>query len=129
MTHNKELTMDFKHTTKRQLYYDQVIEFYQKTGYSAYKIEKLGIVPLKRKAIHNWIVNFVAENGKITSQTSMQSKESQSNEELDALKAEVAELKEQLRIEKLRNRLNEKIIDIAEERWHIEIRKKAGTKQ
>ncbi|MDY4615600.1 MAG: hypothetical protein SO411_07840 [Bacteroidaceae bacterium] len=121
--------MDFKHTTKRQLYYDQVIEFYQKTGYSAYKIEKLGIVPLKRKAIHNWIVNFVAENGKITSQTSMQSKESQSNEELDALKAEVAELKEQLRIEKLRNRLNEKIIDIAEERWHIEIRKKAGTKQ
>lgn len=129
MTHNKELTMDFKHTTKRQLYYDQVIEFYQKTGYSAYKIEKLGIVPLKRKAIHNWIVNFVAENGKITSQTSMQSKESQTNEELDALKAEVAELKEQLRIEKLRNRLNEKIIDIAEERWHIEIRKKAGTKQ
>ena len=128
-THNKELTMDFKHTTKRQLYYDQVIEFYQKTGYSAYKIEKLGIVPLKRKAIHNWIVNFVAENGKITSQTSMQSKESQTNEELDALKAEVAELKEQLRIEKLRNRLNEKIIDIAEERWHIEIRKKAGTKQ
>lgn len=117
--------MDFKHTTKRQLYYDQVIEFYQKTGYSAYKIEKLGIVPLKRKAI----VNFVAENGKITSQTSMQSKESQTNEELDALKAEVAELKEQLRIEKLRNRLNEKIIDIAEERWHIEIRKKAGTKQ
>ncbi len=88
--------------TKRQLYYDQVIEFYQKTGYSAYKIEKLGIVPLKRKAIHNWIVNFVAENGKITSQTSMQSKESQTNEELDALKAEVAELKEQLRIEKLR---------------------------
>lgn len=129
MTHNKELTMDFKHTTKRQLYYDQVIEFYQKTGYSAYKIEKLGIVPLKRKAIHNWIVNFVAENGKITSQTSMQSKELQTNEELDALKAEVAELKEQLRIEKLRNRLNEKIIDIAEERWHIEIRKKAGTKQ
>ena len=129
LTHNKELTMDFKHTTKRQLYYDQVIEFYQKTGYSAYKIEKLGIVPLKRKAIHNWIVNFVAENGKITSQTSMQSKESQTNEELDALKAEVAELKEQLRIEKLRNRLNEKIIDIAEERWHIEIRKKAGTKQ
>ena len=38
-------------------------------------------------------------------------------------------MKEQLRIEKLRNRLNEKIIDIAEERWHIEIRKKAGTKQ
>ena len=112
-----------------KFYAFQVIEFYQKTGYSAYKIEKLGIVPLKRKAIHNWIVNFVAENGKITSQTSMQSKESQTNEELDALKAEVAELKEQLRIEKLRNRLNEKIIDIAEERWHIEIRKKAGTKQ
>ena len=121
--------MNFKHTTKRQLYYDQVIEIYQKTGYSAYQIEKLGIVPIERKAISNWIANFVSENGKENPQTLMQSQESQTNEELEALKAKVADLEEQLRVEKLRNRLNEKIIDIAEERWHIDIRKKAGTKQ
>ena len=121
--------MDFKHTTKRQLYYDQVIEIYQKTGYSASQIEKLGIVPIEKKAIRAWIANFVAENGTVTPHTVMKSKESQTNEELEALKAKVADLEEQLRIEKLRNRLNEKIIDIAEDRWHIDIRKKAGTKQ
>ena len=55
-------TPELLNLCKYIIYYDQVIEFYQKTGYSAYKIEKLGIVPLKRKAIHNWIVNFVAEN-------------------------------------------------------------------
>ncbi|MBQ0086181.1 MAG: DUF5320 domain-containing protein [Bacteroidales bacterium] len=59
----------------------------------------------------------------------MKAQKSKAEEELEALKAKVADLEEQLRVEKLRNRLNEKIIDIAEERWHIEIRKKAGTKQ
>ena len=43
-------------------------------------------MPIERKIIRNWIANFLAEKGKITSQTSMQSKESQTNEELDALR-------------------------------------------
>ena len=51
------------------------------------------------------------------------------NEELDALKAKIADLEEQLRIEKMRCRLNEKIIDIAEKKYNIPIRKKAGAKQ
>ena len=76
-----------------------------------------------------WIANFEAEQGKGSPQRIMKAQKSKAEEELDALKAKVADLEEQLRIEKLRNRLNEKIIDIAEERWHIEIRKKAGTKQ
>ena len=46
------------------------------------------------------------------------------NEELDALKAKIADLEEQLRIEKMRRRLNEKIIDITEEKYNIPIRKK-----
>lgn len=53
----------------------------------------------------------------------------QDNEELDALKAKIADLEEQLRIEKMRCRLNEKIIDIAEKKYNIPIRKKAGAKQ
>ena len=116
-------------TEKRLKYYDEVIEIYKKTGYSPCRIARMNLVPVGRHAIERWIANFVAENGKVTPQTLMQSKESQTNEELEALKAKVSDLEEQLRIEKLRNRLNEKIIDIAEERWHIDIRKKAGTKQ
>jgi len=51
------------------------------------------------------------------------------NEELDALKAKIADLEEQLRIEKMRGRMNEKIIGIAEKKYKIPIRKKAGAKQ
>ena len=117
-------------TEKRRKYYDQVIDIYKKTGFTATRIEKLNLVPVKRHAIKRWIDNFVAENGRVTPQTIvMKSNETQASAELDALKAKVADLEEQLRKEKLRNLLNEKIIDIAEKRWHIEIRKKAGTKQ
>jgi len=117
------------HTNFQKKYYPQVIEIYQKTGYSAYKIEKLKLVPVSRKQIDDWITIFEAENGKGSPKRIMEAKKAKEQEELEALKAQIADLEEQLRIEKLRNRLNEKIIDIAEARWHIDIRKKAGTKQ
>lgn len=56
-------------------------------------------------------------------------KKEQAEAEVEALKSRISDLEEALRIERLRNQLNEKIIDIAEQRWHIEIRKNAGTKQ
>lgn len=117
------------HTNFQKKYYPQVIEIYQKTGFSPYKIEKLNLVPVSRRQMQEWIANFEAENGKGTPARIMEAKKSKEQEELETLNAKIADLEEQLRREKLRNRLNEKIIDIAEQRWHIEIRKKAGTKQ
>ena len=111
-------------TEKRLNYYDQVIEIYLKTGYSAERIANLGLVPVGRHAIKNWIANFVSGNGYKVPAVHMKDKE-----ELDALKAKIADLEEQLRIEKMRCRLNEKIIDIAEKKYNIPIRKKAGAKQ
>lgn len=114
-------------TEKRLKYYDQVVEIFQRTGYSAYRIAKLGLVPVERKAIAKWISNFVAENGKVSPSTIMEKTES--NDELEALKARIADLEEQLRLEKMRGRLNDKIIEIAEKKYNIQIRKKAGAKQ
>ena len=124
-----ELTMFLYQTEKRLKYYDQVIEIYQRTGYTAYRIAKLGLVPVERKAIAKWIANFVSENGKITPSTIMESKKTENAEELEALKAKIADLEEQLRLEKMRGRLNDKIIEIAEKKYNIQIRKKAGAKQ
>ncbi len=115
-------------TQKQQKYYDQVVEFYQRTGMTAARIAKLELFPVHRTTLANWIANF-ASNPSNKDPQAMAKAISSKSEELEALKAKVADLEEQLRVEKLRNRLNEKIIDIAEERWHIEIRKKAGTKQ
>ena len=117
------------HTEFQKRYYQQVIEIYQKTGLTPSKIKKMNLVPVSKSLMYAWIANFEAENGKGSPKAIMEAQNSKAEEELEALKAKVADLEEQLRIEKLRNRLNEKIIDIAEERWHIEIRKKAGTKQ
>jgi hypothetical protein len=121
--------MFINQTKKRAFYYDQVIDIYKETGYSAYQIAKLGVVPVGRNAIKEWIANFVSENGTITPYKTMQSKQEHRDEELEALKAKVADLEEQLRIEKMRGRLNEKIIEIAEKKYNIPIRKKAGAKQ
>lgn len=43
----------------------------------------------------------------------MKAKKAKEAEELDALNERIADLEEQLRVEKLRNRLNEEIIDDA----------------
>lgn len=43
----------------------------------------------------------------------MKAKKAKEAEELDALNEQIADLEEQLRVEKLRNRLNEEIIDDA----------------
>ena len=117
------------HTDFQKRYYHQVIEIYQKTGYSAYKIAKLNLLPIGREIMRQWIANFEAENGKGSPQRIMQAKQSQAEEELEALKAKIADLEEQLRLEKMRGRLNDKIIEIAEKKYNIQIRKKAGAKQ
>ena len=114
-------------TRKMSLYYDQVIDIYKQTGYSPYRIAQ--IIPLGKNTIKRWIANFVSENGGPNPATVMRSKKTQSNEELESLEARVADLEEQLRLEKMRTRLNEKIIEIAEKKYNIPIRKKAGAKQ
>ena len=87
------------------------------------------ITEVNQATIGRWIANFVAENGKVTPSMIMESKRTESNEELEALKAKIADLEEQLRLEKMRGRLNDKIIEIAEKKYNIQIRKKAGAKQ
>ncbi len=120
----------FKYATeKRRKYYDKVIEIYRETGYCAKKIEKLGIVPVSNHAIQDWINNFEAENGRIKPRKVMKSNKEPNTEELDALKKKVAELEEQLKYQEMRADAYDTMIDIAEKKFNIPIRKKAGAKQ
>ena len=89
----------------------------------------MGLVPVERKSIARWISNFVAGNGKVAPSTIMMSKKPEVNEEIEALKAKITDLEEQLRLEKMHGRLNDKIIEIAEKKYNIQIRKKTGAKQ
>lgn len=69
------------------------------------------------------------ETGKEAREELWKRRSQRSRKSWSSLKSRISELEESLRVERLRNRLNEKIIDIAEARWHIEIRKKADTKR
>lgn len=120
----KESIIMTPHTEFQKKYYQQVIEIHQKTGFSPRKIAKLQLVPVSVRQMYHWIAIFEAENGKGSPRRIMEAKKSKEQEELESLKSRISELEESLRVERLRNRLNEKIIDIAEARWHIEIRKK-----
>lgn len=125
----KESIIMTPHTEFQKKYYQQVIEIHQKTGFSPRKIAKLQLVPVSVRQMYHWIAIFEAENGKGSPRRIMEAKKSKEQAEMESLKSRISELEESLRVERLRNRLNEKIIDIAEARWHIEIRKKAGTKR
>ena len=123
----QELTMFIYHTQKMDQYYNEVISIYRETGYGRKRIAKM--VPVGEKTIDRWIANFVAENGTVTPQTVMQSNQEPNNEELQALKKKVAELEKQLKYQEMRADAYDTMIDIAEKKFNIPIRKKAGAKQ
>ena len=52
-----------------------------------------------------------------------------SEEDYNALRAEITRLKKELRQEKMRAEALDTMIDVAEEMFNIPVRKKAGTKQ
>ena len=115
-------------TKKRELYYERVIALYQQTGYGKKRLGKL-FPEIGEKTISRWIANFVAENGTVTPQTVMQTNQEPNNEELQALKKKVAELEKQLKYQEMRADAYDTMIDIAEKKFNIPIRKKAGAKQ
>ena len=116
-------------TEKRRKYYDQVIEIYKQTGYSAHRIAKMNLVPIGIHAIENWIANFVAENGKVTPEQAMQFNKEKHDKELEDLQKKVADLEAQLDYQTMRADAYDTMIDIAEKKFNILIRKKSGAKQ
>ena len=54
--------------------------------------------------------------------------QSEEQEEIAFLKAELQRVREELKMEQLKNHVNEVIIDEAEKTFHIQIRKKSATK-
>lgn len=117
------------HTDFQKEYYPQVIEIYRRTGYSGSKIAALGLVPVSRQQIYEWISWYEAKQGNGSPKKLMQVQKTREQEEIETLRKKIAELEEALRIERIRTRMGEKMIEIAESRWHIDIRKKAGTKR
>jgi len=92
------------------------------TGTLSYR--KIGIkYGIDFRLIHSWVMNYQGKKRKHISTPKKQ------KEEESPLSNEVKQLHQELRKAQLHNKLLNAMIDIAEERLKIDIRKKSGTKR
>ena len=124
-------------TTLRDNYYQKVINMYYQEGLSSCHIAK--IIPVSRTTVKRWIAIFAEENPHKTPIMNKRSPQSEPQvarepqkglpEDVQALQAEVARLKKELRHEKMRADAYDMMIDLAEDAFKIPIRKKSGAEQ
>ena len=117
------------HTQKMEMYYDKVVEMHQK-GCSPSTISKK--FNLDSDTIRRWIRNFAAENN--PSEHAMKTTEVTDNkpsgcpDDIKELKEKIRQLEKELKHERLRADVYDELINVAEENFKIQIRKKAGAK-
>jgi len=121
------------HTKKQQLYFNEVIRLHREYGYGEGRISK--ILPIGHATVSRWIAIFVSEN----KEKSVQMKKRKPPTELitsdtkasdiKVLQSEIIRLQAQVKQERLRADAYEEMINVAESKFNIAIRKKAGAKQ
>lgn len=124
--------MKIGQTTKQKLYLEEVLRLHREKGYGEDRISR--IIPIGHTTVSRWITKFATANQQNLVQ--MRKKESRVKEvvtseekDLKALKGENARLQAQLRQAQLRADFYDEMINVAEAKFNISIRKKAGTKQ
>ena len=119
-----------KQTKKQKLYLAEVIRLHCEYGYGEDRISR--ILPISHTTVSRWIAIFKAEKNKqvIPLKKKSTKVEAQAGAaKVQALEAEIARLRSQLKGEKLRADAYDEMINIAESKFKIAIRKKAGAKR
>jgi len=83
---------------------------------------------LHRVTFHYWLATF-APDGHLNTADMGKHKERSESEEIRALKLQLRQKELELKKQKMRADFYETMVDVAEEQFNIDIRKKAGTKQ
>jgi len=121
------------HTQKQKQYFDRVIKLHYEKGYGEDRISR--ILPIGHATVSRWIAIFAAE--KDSKSVPMQKKkpprkltgaEPQATD-IQALQREVVRLQVQVRHEQLRAEAFNEMINVAESKFNISIRKKVGAKR
>jgi transposase len=125
------------HTKKQKLYFEEVIRLHYEKGYGEDRISR--ILPIGHTTVSRWIGIFAAENdiksvqmpkSKSKLKTPPQPRVVVSEEtDLKSLQAEVVRLQSELKDERLRADAYDEMIHVAEAKFNIAIRKKAGAKR
>jgi dsDNA-binding SOS-regulon protein len=121
------------HTKKQELYYDEVIRLHREYGYGEGRISK--ILPIGHATISRWIAIFVAENKEISVRMKKQKPHrvppvaNTEDKDMKSLQSEIIRLQAELQRASLRADAYEEMIDVAESKFNISIRKKVGVKR
>lgn len=129
--------MRTRHSIKRELYYEKAMKLYFEEGMCGTHICK--VLPISRAILYKWIAIFATENSQATMtrvKSARQFQKPAPTVQEEGLPESICELQEELK--RLRDRLNkaeikaeayEELINVAEAKFKIPIRKKAGAKQ
>ncbi len=122
-------------TRKQELYLDEVLRLHREKGYGETRISR--ILPIGHATVSRWISIFASENDAKIVQMPKFKTNPQSDlrvpctavTDVKALQEEVFRLQAQLKQEKLRADAYDEMINVAESKFKIAIRKKAGAKR
>lgn len=120
------------HTEKQLKYFDEVIRLHYEEGYGEDRISQL--LPIGHTTASRWIAIFAKEKGKISGTDDMQKLQKTAsspskNDEIARLQSRVKELEAQLLRAEIKAEAYDEMINVAEAKFRIPIRKKAGAKQ
>ena len=130
--------MRFNYSSKRDLYYEKAMRLYFEEGMCGTHICK--VLPISRAILYKWIAIFVEENPQVASMKRVkaakkapaQPPENQQEDlprDVRDLQAELKKLQAQLKKAEIKAEAYDELINVAEAKFNIQIRKKAGAKQ
>lgn len=130
--------MRFNYSSKRDLYYEKAMRLYFEEGMCGTHICK--VLPISRAILYKWIAIFVEENPQVASMkrvkavnnASAQSPEIQQEDllrDVQELQSELKKLRAQLNKAEIKAEAYDELINVAETKFNIQIRKKAGAKR
>ena len=116
---------------KRKLYLEPALEL-RKAGFSCGHIAK--IYPVSSETIRRWSIKFASDTPNTSPMknipvASEPVQEKEKSADVTALEQRIKELEAQLKKESIRADFYDEMINVAEAKFNIPIRKKAGTKQ
>jgi DNA-binding transcriptional regulator LsrR (DeoR family) len=121
------------HTKKQHQYFKEVIRLHYEKGYGQERISR--ILPIGHATVSRWIAIFAAEKGKKSVQMHKSNPQKQPStsatqvNDFQSFEAEVSRLQSQLKHERLRADAYEEMIQVAESKFKIAIRKKTDAKR
>lgn len=124
-------------TTLKDQYYDTVIDLRYNQNMTVRGIAK--ILPLSKTTVMRWIANFAEDNPQVAAPYRMKKKKTQPTpsmpaeqipaSDVQALQEELKRLRAELLNAEIKAEAYDELINVAEAKFGIQIRKKVGAKQ